>query len=216
MINVYYKHSIEKFVLPTIYSTNKQQRLQLTGPISAVNEMKQRYELMSEIIKQKSRLSIQTDEQTNYDQYKQLRLDNVSDRSNIVMLCSPEDETFLNCLASHLTDEGYLVCINSFNQLWSSTGSQFEKTDLIIVYFTPNYLENEDCIAQIKLAKISKKKIITILSTGNLIEQENNWLHSITILDLYYELFQEENYFKLDEDFGVEYDKLLVELVGFN
>ena len=62
---------------------------------------------------------------------------------------------------------------------------------------------------------MSKKKIISIVPTRNLMEQDNNWLDSVIVADLYYELFREEIQFKLDEDFGLEYDKLLVELVRF-
>ncbi|CAF2477111.1 unnamed protein product [Rotaria sp. Silwood2] len=223
MINVYYKYCIEKFVFPKISSISEQnarqqQRLDLIGPASFVNEMKQRHDLMSEIIKQKTVVSMRTDEKieiATFHQYPQLTLDDVSKAYNILILSCLEDEILSNRLAARLIDEGYLVHVNHSDQLSSTVESQFEKTDLVLVYFSRNYLQNEDCLAQIKQAKISEKKIISILSTRKPIEQDNNWLDSVTTTDLYYELFKEESHFKLDEDFDLEYDKLLVELLHY-
>ncbi|CAF3486533.1 unnamed protein product [Rotaria sp. Silwood1] len=219
MINVYYKYCIEKFVFPRIYLINEQstrQQLDLIGSASAVNEMKQRHEFMSEIIKQKILVPMQTDKQIetmNFHQSPQLTLDDVLNAYNILILSCPEDEILSNRLATRLIAEGYLVHTNYSNQLSLNARLYFEKTDLILVYFSRNYSKNEQCLALIKQAQVSEKKIISILSTQNQIEQDKNWLDSVTTTDLYYELFREESRFKLDEDFDLEYDKLLIELL---
>ncbi|CAF1250141.1 unnamed protein product [Rotaria magnacalcarata] len=218
MINVFYKYCVEKSVFPKIDSIDEKnggQRLELLGSASAVSEMKQRYKLLEEIIKQKASLSICTHEQIETTKSHQLKLDISSNEYNILILSSSKDEVISNRLGARLIDEGYLVYVSNCDESSSTIMLQLAKIDLILIYFSHNYLEDENCMAHIKLAKTSEKKIIPILSTQSLVEQTKSWLDSVTTVDLYYELFREEIHFKLDEDFGFDYDKLLVELLHY-
>lgn len=220
MINVYYKYCIEKSVLPKIHLINEQntrKRLDLVGSPSAVSEMKERYELMLDIMKQKKSTSSQLNEHTmiwNHHQQVKLTLDDPSDAYNILILSCAEDDAMSNRLAAHLTEEGYSVKINFSNEIPSMVKSQCEKSDVVLVYFSGNYAKNEDCMRQIRQTNMLGKRIISILSTRKSPEQENYWLDSVMTADLYYELFKENIRFQFNEDFGLEYDKLLAELVS--
>ncbi|CAM4934412.1 unnamed protein product [Rotaria socialis] len=218
MINVFYKYCIEKSVFPKIYSIDEKngaQQLELLGLAAAVSEMKQRYKLIQEITKQKASVSSCAHEQIQTTKSHQLKLDISSNGYNILILSSSKDEVLSNRLGARLIDEGYLVYVYNCDESSSTIMPQFENMDLILIYFSRNCLEDENCMAHIKLAKTSEKKIIPIISAQSLVEQTKSWLDSVTTVDLYYELFREEIHFKLDENFGFDYDKLLVELLHY-
>ncbi|CAF1193584.1 unnamed protein product [Adineta steineri] len=209
MINVYYKYSLDQCVIPIISSDSERQKLELTGSIVNINKLEEKYALMSKIMKEKT----STNQQSIIT--KQFSWDISFDRYDILIMCCFEDESFSNCLATHLIDDGYLVCVNLISQQSPTDISQFDKTDLILIYFSQHSSKNEDFIAQIKLAKISEKIIISIVPQKIRLDQEKNWLEYMTIIDLYYELFQHEVQFELDEKFDLEYDKLLVQLLQY-
>ncbi|CAF5170553.1 unnamed protein product, partial [Rotaria magnacalcarata] len=119
MINVFYKYCVEKSVFPKIDSIDEKnggQRLELLGSASAVSEMKQRYKLLEEIIKQKASLSICTHEQIETTKSHQLKLDISSNEYNILILSSSKDEVISNRLGARLIDEGYLVYSQLFGR----------------------------------------------------------------------------------------------------
>lgn len=221
MINICYKYCIEKLVLPKIdfindKSEQKSLRLELTGPLSVVHEMVERYELMQNIIKLKISVPILGTEQIGLKPYQQnqwITADISLDAYNIVILSCPEDEVLVDRLHACLTDEGYSVYLHHSDAFFESL---FKKTDVILVCFSRNYSENEICMAQIQMAKASEKKIIPVLLTENLMKQDRRWLNYIRTMELCYELFKEEIRFKLNGEFNIEYEKLLVELVSLS
>ncbi|CAF4421636.1 unnamed protein product, partial [Rotaria magnacalcarata] len=52
MINIFYKYCLEKFVLPSLNLTTFE--LQLVGPPENIQQAKEKYKLISEILKLKS------------------------------------------------------------------------------------------------------------------------------------------------------------------
>lgn len=211
MINAYYKYCLEKFVLPKFYQVNKEniQRryLELSGPISAVTEVKEKYELMSEIEKQRILVHI-IDGQSS----TQLS-NNSSDSVNIMLCCCSDDKILSRHLSHRLIDEGYSVSIDYSDKSSSNIMTKIYKTDAIIICFSSNYSENRSCMETMVSINRSGKKVIPILFTKTLLNQQNAWLKTIATEELFYESFQQEVRFKLKEDFDLNYDKLIVELV---
>jgi hypothetical protein len=218
MINAYYKYCLEKFVLPKIYRINKQniqiQVLDLIVPISAVNEAKQKYDLMSQIERQ--RISADTEifesDEQSWTSSTQVS-NNASDSYNIILNCCSDDKILSRHLAHRLIDEGYLVSIDYSDKSSSNILTKIHRTDVIIICFSFNYSENYDCMTTMMSINRSGKKVIPILFTKTLLNQQDTWLQRVATEELFYESFQQEIKFKLKEDFDLEYDKLIVELV---
>ncbi|CAF1561465.1 unnamed protein product, partial [Rotaria sordida] len=135
---------------------------------------------------------------------------NMADAFNIIISCSVNDKTFSQLLADRLIDEGYLVHVNRYNATTAIIRQKFQKSDLILVLFSQNYTTDENCLADLKFAQTIKKKILPVFLTKNFLEQD--WIQYITTQELYYELFEEEIRFELDENFDLKYDKLLIEI----
>ncbi|CAF3767822.1 unnamed protein product [Rotaria sordida] len=210
LINIFYKYCLEKFVLPKISLTNR--RLILIGSIFAVNEVKQKYEFIEEILKQKNLGSIAYAKKSSYRLTSTMQMfGNMADAFNIIISCSVNDKTFSQLLADRLIDEGYLVHVNRYNAPTAIIRQKFQKSDLILVLFSQNYTTDENCLADLKFAQTIKKKILPVFLTKNFLEQD--WIHYITTQELYYELFGEEIRFELDENFDLKYDKLLIEIL---
>jgi len=202
MINTYYKYCLEKFVLPKIYRTIQTQYLDLIGPISAVTATKQKYELMSEIERQRRSTSL-----------NQVLSNNPSDSFNIILSCCSADKILSQHLAHRLIDEGYLVAIDYSDKSSSNIVTKIHKTDVIIICFSFNYSENFDCMTAMVSINRSGKKVVPIMFTKTLLNQQDNWLQRIATEEWFYESFQQEIKFALKEDLDLDYDKLIVELV---
>ncbi len=205
MINAYYKYCLEKFVLPKFYRIDNEKCLDLIGSIDAVNEAKQKYELMLEIERQKLF--------ENNGQSSTQVPNNKSDSYNILLSCCSDDKILSRQLAHRLIDEGYLVSIDYSDKSSSNIASKTSKTDVIIICFSFNYSENYDCMTTMMSINRPDKKIIPILFTNTLLNQQDAWLQRINTEELFYEAFQQEIKFKLKEDLDLNYDKLIVELV---
>ncbi|CAF3581457.1 unnamed protein product [Rotaria sp. Silwood1] len=213
LINVFYKFCLDKFVLPKIILNNR--RLILIGSLSAINEMKQKYEYIEEITKQKNLASITNLEKLYLNKHRLTStmqiFGNMSDAFNIIISCSIKDKIFSQLLADRLIDEGYLIYISRYDPLTATSRSKFQKSDLILVLFSQNYSIDENCLTELKYAKTLGKKILPVLLTKNFLEE--NWIQYIITQELYYELFEKEIRFELDENFDLKYDKLLIELL---
>ncbi|CAF3317672.1 unnamed protein product [Rotaria sp. Silwood2] len=220
MINVYYKYCLENCVLPKIYyiekETTQQQCLDLIGSISSVNKAKEKYELMSEIERQRillySNIS-KSDEQLSTSPTQ--ILNNICDSYNIIINCCSDDKILSHHLANRLIDEGYLVSIDYSDKTSSTIGSKFNKTDLILICFSSNYSENANSMTSLYTTLSSGKKYIPIMLTKNSLNHVDDWLRIIHTEELYYDSFKEEIKFKLDEDLALNYDKLLIELLHY-
>ncbi|CAF0983783.1 unnamed protein product [Rotaria sordida] len=220
MINTYYKYCLENCVLPKIYQINKQttqqQCLNLIGSISSVNQVKQKYELMSEIERQKLLVCTQILESDEVLSTSSTQiLNNTSDSFNILLNCCSNDKILLRHLANRLIDEGYLVTIDYSDQTHSNIGSKFDKTDLIVICFSFNYSENATCMIALNTIKSSGKKYIPIMLTKTSLKHEDDWFQIVHTKELYYESFQEEIKFKLNGNLALDYDKFLIELLHY-
>lgn len=176
-INAFYKHCLEKLVLPRVHH-----HLELIGSISAVNEVQQKYQLMSDIERQRPLRKPPT----------------------IALNCSSEDRILSNQLAQRLTDEGYSV-----STFYSNLRSKFDKADLILICFSWNYSEDIHCMKTIQ----SSKNFIPILFTRSSINEQDSWLRSITVEERFYFSFKQDIRFRLNEDFNLDYDRLIFELI---
>lgn len=183
MIHAFYKYCLEKFVLPRAGRT-----LELIGSISAVNEAQKKYELMSQIEREKSTIS----------------------PLNIALSCSSTDRILSNQLAQRLLDEGHAVSINYSSD---SQPSKFNKSDVVIICFSRNYSEDVHCMKTTKWIIESSKKFIPVLFTRSSINGEENWLLRIAIEERFYFSFKEDIRFRLKEDFNLDYDRLILEVV---
>lgn len=203
LINAYYKYCLEIFVLPKIDHTN----IHLIGPLSAVNEAKEKYELMVEIERQRILARTQISE---WD-----RQSNPSDYYNIILSCCSDDQILSRQLAHRLIDEGYLVSINysSDSQQSSTMKLKINRTDLVLICFSSNYSKNYYCMNTMQSIKESSKKFIPILFTKTLVNRQDDWLERIATEEWFYESFEQEIRFKLTEALNLDYDKLIVELV---
>ncbi|CAF4218858.1 unnamed protein product, partial [Rotaria sp. Silwood2] len=215
LINIFYKYCLDKFVLPKIILNNR--RLTLIGSISAVNEMNQRYELIENIVKQKSLIPVSNLKKVNPDKFRLTSkiqiLGNIWDSFNIIISCSINDKTLSHSLADRLIDEGYLVYIDRYGQQSSVIQSKFKNSDLILVLFSQNYSTDGNYLSELRYAQAIGKQILPVFITKNVLEED--WLQYVTTKELYYELFKEEVKFELDENFDLKYDQLLIELLHY-
>ncbi|CAM4863546.1 unnamed protein product [Rotaria socialis] len=220
MINSYYKYCLENFVLPQIIQidlqNDQQQSLDLIGPICAVNQAVQKYELMSDIERQ--RILIYTEISESIEQCPinpTSVLNTTTDSSNILLSCCFADNILSRHLTNRLIEEGYQVSLDYSDKTSSSIVSKIKKTDIIVVCFSSNYSENANCTKALHAIKSSEKKYIPIMLTRSSLNQEENWLQVMNTEELYYESFNEEIKFKLNEDLALDYDKLLIELLHY-
>ncbi len=218
MINAYYKYCLEKFVLPQIYrvdnQTIQQQRLDLIGPISSVNQAKEKYDLMSEIERQRNLVDTQISESIGKLSKSRSKVSkNASDSYNIILNCCSDDKILLQNLADRLISEGYLVLIDYCDKTPSNSMSKIHKTDLIIICFSFNYSQNVNCMTTMVSVNQSEKKIIPVILLKSSLYEKDNWLQMTTTEELFYESFGKKIKFKLKENLDLDYDRLLKELV---
>ena len=218
MINAYYKYCLENFVLLNIYRTNeqitKQQCLDLIGPITAVNEAKQKYALMSEIERQ--RLLVDTEIFESDEQWSLSppdMLNNPSDSYNILLSCCSDDKILSRHLFNRLSEEDYLVLLDFSDKTTSNIESKIMQTDLILICFSSNYSNNANCKIALNIIRSSDKKYVPIVFTRSSLNPKDDWLQMIDTEESYYELFREEIRFRINENLNLNYDKLLIELV---
>ncbi|CAF1114353.1 unnamed protein product [Adineta steineri] len=224
MINIYYKYCLKKYVLPHFYRIDEQenqqqqqqQHLDLIGPISAAQIVKQKYEMMSEIERQKRLVHTQPHEsieKVHSSRTKGSKKGAVS--YNIILNCCSNDQELIEHFSNRLIDEGYQVLIDYNDIIHSNITSEINKTDLIVICFSFNYSENHNCIKNMVSIKKSTKKFVPLFLITNALNEQNNWLQITNTQELFYEKFEEEIKFKLDENFDLNYDKLLIELLRY-
>ncbi|CAF1159377.1 unnamed protein product [Rotaria sordida] len=209
MINVFYKYCLNKSVLPMIdLMTNSQ--IHLIGSMLNVKKVMEKCKLMSEIFKEK--LSLQTQaastSRTLFTKIKHPSQINVKGYNIYFSYCQ-YDQTICNRITTYLINEGYSLCETSLTT--TKFQSDIDKSDVILIPFSENYSKNKHSTDELNYAK-SKGKILIPFVMRNTLE-ENSWLSSLTIAELFYDAFNSEIDIEFKDDFDFEYDKLLSRLL---
>ncbi|CAF1351161.1 unnamed protein product [Rotaria magnacalcarata] len=212
MINIFYKYCLEKFVLPSLNLTTFE--LQLVGPPENIQQAKEKYKLISEILKLKSLAGIPFSVGTKSPVQEKQQSNKIDKNShNIAFSYCLEDEVVCQHLTMTLIDEGYKLYYSSSNIGLSQ--AQIEKSDLLLIYFNENYTKDKHCMANLNYAKSIGKTIIPIAEMKNVLQdtEENFWLNSVKITQLFYDLFDREIEIEFTGDSDLEYDYLLAKLL---
>ncbi|CAF1189241.1 unnamed protein product [Rotaria sp. Silwood1] len=211
MINAFYKYCLDKSILPKI-DLLVHTHIHLTGAMLCLKKTIEKYKLMSEIFKHKSSLRIpppvipRTSKPTN-DRSKQMNLN----AYNIYFSCCEQDQTFCNRITSYLIGEGYSVCETSSNS--SQFQSFIDKCDVILISFNENYFKNKYSNMELNYAKLKGKQLLPFVIRYS--SEENPWLTSLTLAELFYDVFNTEIDIEFKDDFDLEYDKLLSKLLRY-
>ncbi|CAF1319644.1 unnamed protein product, partial [Adineta steineri] len=91
----------------------------------------------------------------------------------------------------------------------SSSSSNIEKSDVILIGFSEDYSKDSQCINDVNQAKSLGKILIPFVI------RKNEWVSSITIATLFYDLFDREIDCEFIDDFDFEYDQLLSILLRY-
>ncbi|CAF3318913.1 unnamed protein product [Rotaria socialis] len=216
MINAFYQYCITKCIMLHMLLNQTEQIIELTGRVNAVHEALDKFHIMTKIFKQKvidvtyskmppklSNTPKPASKQTNENQPIKSQ-----EYFNIWFSYCKFDESICSRLKERLIGEGYLV---SSNRTGDQKGT-IQNCDLIIIYLSEEYaIKNAN---EIKDAKSSSKTILLIKPTKLACRGKNNWLHSMAIIQLSYELFDKNFIVELDENnFDREYDRLLIEIL---
>ncbi|CAF3924690.1 unnamed protein product [Rotaria magnacalcarata] len=213
LINRFYSYCLERFVLPKNNLTDR--CLVLVGSVSNINEIKQKYELMDTIARQKMALpasalrKLQLDQ--NHEGPKKHTFVSVPDAFNIVISYCTGDKKLADSLTDRLIDEGYSVYADCSDQPRSVIERKLKKSDLIVILFSENYGTDEHCLVQLRLARSVGKRLLPVFLKNAFLQSD--WIQYISVLELYHELLKEDVQFELDENFDLEYDRLLVEML---
>ncbi|CAF2751248.1 unnamed protein product [Rotaria sp. Silwood2] len=207
MINVFYKYCLTKSVLPKIELV-KNLQMHLIGSIRQVEKAIEKYQLMSDILKQKSSLQIPppvTPRKTTRS--------NPSNRIgyNIYFSYCQNDQTFCNRIKNCLVSESYSI----YETLTNTTSLQsfMDKSDIVLIAFSENYSNDKQSIAELNYAKSINKLLIPFVIRNN--TEDSYWLSSLTVNELFYDLFDCEIDLEFHDDFDLEYDKLLSKLLRY-
>ncbi|CAF1314178.1 unnamed protein product [Rotaria sordida] len=207
MINAFYKYCLTKLVLPKI-ELIKNLQIHLIGSIRQVEKAIEKYKLMSDILKQKSSLRIPppvTPRKTTHSN----SLNRI--RYNIYFSYCQNDQTFCNRIKNYLVSESYSIYETSTNT--TSLQSFMDKSDVILIAFSENYSNNKQSIAELNYAKSINKLLIPFVIRNN--TEDSYWLSSLTVNELFYDLFDCEIDLEFYDDFDLEYDKLLCKLLRY-
>ncbi|CAF1607247.1 unnamed protein product, partial [Didymodactylos carnosus] len=212
-----------KLVLPDISLTHNTQQIELIGPIQGVKEAMEKYEQTSEILKQKLRITPRSPNVPNIlcekQRSKALEKETAAAADNlynIMLSYCEQDKVICYQLADRLIEEGYLVWID-YDQTLKRPESKIDKADVVLIYFSKDYLESLKCKRELRSAQLIKKEIIIVTPANNLnsFNSENNWLNSMETAELYYDKFNTSISFDLDGNFDLKYGKLLIKLLQY-
>lgn len=210
-INAFYKYCLSQYVLPKIdLITNLQ--LQLIGSTSGVEKSIEKYQLMTEISKQKSSLRIpppitpRTTIRGNNNRPNPIHHDGY----NIYFSYCQQDQVLCARITASLISDGYSVCQSPSNT--SLSQSQMDKSDVILISFSENYSKDKHSMLELNYAKSTGKKLISFIIREDI--DESSWFASLTLAELFYDLFDTEIDIEFKDDFDLEYDKLVSILVS--
>ncbi|CAF0897838.1 unnamed protein product [Adineta steineri] len=195
MINSFYSYCLTKSVLPRLTLKDDVQ-LQLIGSILDVEKVTAKCQLMCDI----------SDELTSTNQNQ-----SSSTGYNIYFSYCRSNQSTCHQLFNCLTNEGYSICRKSSKKPLSTP--DIEKSDVFLVVFTEEFSKDLDCIAAYNHAKSIKKTLIPLVIRQR--NQDNEWLSSLTLATLFYDLFECEIDLEFIDDFDLEYDQLLSTLLRY-
>lgn len=127
---------------------------------------------------------------------------------NIYFSYCRSDQLICNQIETYLIEEGYSVCQNSSKSPVAL--SNLDRSDVMLVGFSEDYSNDFDCMNELNHAKSISKHVIPFLLERN--TDENQWISSLTIATLFYELFDRDIDLQFIDDFDSEYDQLLCTL----
>lgn len=212
-INAFYKYCLSQSVLPKIdLITNLQ--IELIGSTVDIEKSTEKFKLMKEILKQKSNLQIPPSVTSHFSfRRKKNRPDLINPNGyNIYFSFCQHDQVLCSRIITHLTGEGYSICQTPVNTSLSQT--LIDKSDVILIAFSENYSKNMHSMFELNYAKSTGKNLIPFVIRENN-TNESSWLFSLTMTELFYDLFDMEIDLEFKDDFNLEYDKLLSTLVRF-
>lgn len=188
MINVFYQFCLDHRVLPR-WNRN----LELIGTTNGVEKAKEKYRWLARIsqLRPQSRVKVLQSKQVN-----------------LLLSCSSEDQQRSMSLAHRLVEEEFLVAIDYSDQRRLSLIADVGQTDLILICFSWNYFNNFNCKTVLDMIQSSTKKFIPILFPPA--EGDNCWLETMMVEDAFYQTFQKQIRFRLNDNV----DSLLGELVS--
>ncbi|CAF2898904.1 unnamed protein product [Rotaria sp. Silwood2] len=210
LINAYYKYCSDRCILPQV---GNDQRIILKGPISSIQEAKQKYKLTVALIQEKIRLQQSLLERSwsmSTLPCPTSALMSTAESStcyNVMLSYCQEDSVACHHLANRLIDEGFSLwlCSNGVND-HSDTLSQMKKSNSIILCISEHYFEDEHCEIEAKYASQLRKQIIPIKIQNC---TPVDWLQQLIVNNFYFPMFGSENHFDL------VFDKLLLEILQY-
>jgi len=212
-INAFYKYCLSKSVLLKMdLITNLQ--IQLIGSISDVEKSIEKYKLMTEILKQKSSLRIPPPIIPRTSTRGKNNRPNPIDNNgyNIYFSFCQHDQVICNHITACLIGEVYSVIQTPSNT--SLSQSLIDKSDVILISFSENYSKDTHSMLELNYVKSTGKKLIPFVIRED--TEESSWLSSLTVTELFYDLFDTEIDIEFKGDFDLEYDKLLSTLVSIS
>lgn len=196
-LNVLYKYCLAKSVLIKLDLTDRLQ-IEFLGSIFNVKKSMEKYKLMNEILQHKSACQPAIREKKNRP--------NPIEHSeyNIYFSFCQSNHILCDRIRVCLINDGYSVCL-------SSSKTELDKSDIVVIGFSESYSQTDRLMAELKHAKSSGKKFISFVIRED--TSENAWLSSLTITELFYDLFESEIQLEFKDDFDLEYDRLLATLL---
>ena len=221
MVDTFYKYCLANRVLPMMNQTDGKSDgspfLELMGPMKTVSDVKQKYEYMMQTsILRMSPDDLQSQHGKQPSIKRRQRKRNQLNRYNIVISCCGLDGAFPQLLTDRLIDENYEVFLDLSDEKSLSIVPHIERADLVLICFTSNYYTDVKCREALRHAVSSGITVVPIIYTGNSNGQQKSWLELISTEESFYEEFQQEARFKLNEHLDLDYDRLLIELVSIN
>ena len=210
MINVFYNYCLNNSILPNINLINNSQ-INLIGSIIDVEKAIEKCKLMSEILKQKSSIQIPAPTTPRTSIKASGRLNQIDrDGYNMYFSYCQHDQNICDRIMSCLMSEGYCICQTSSNI--SLSQSQIDKSDILLIGFSKSYTKSRYSMSELNYGKSTRKKIIPFIMRKS--KKRNSWLSSLELAEFFYELFDAEIDIEFNDDFDLEYDKLLSTLVS--
>ncbi|CAF1134710.1 unnamed protein product [Rotaria sordida] len=185
-------------------------QLQLVGLIPDVEKAVAKCKLMCQISEEKYPIQIGASTMRRSSiSGKNSQSHSSSNGYNIYFSYCQSDQSVCNQLTTYLINEGYSLCRKSSKK--SLSPSDIERSDVILVGFSEEYSKDSDCMAELSHAKSARKNIIPFVIGRT--TQDDQWLPSLTMATLFYDLLDREIDLEFTDDFDLEYDQLLSTLV---
>lgn len=206
-INSFYKYCKDRCVVAKIGETKNE--IILNGPATSVLEIKKKFYVLSELMKEKQNSAIIIERPSSAIS-QSVRSENKTNIKmttlyNIVISFNSKDLRKCQRLMKRLTEEGFSIgtYLNTAKEK-RDLRSQMDKSDCIILCVSENYYESVSCIEEAKYAFQTDKKVFIVKIQSNPVL---GWDSHLFEGKFFFYSFGSENYFDL------EYGRLLLELV---